>query len=83
MAGVCDSLADVLMPRSQVIRQRVGCVGGVLIAIGVVCLLVGWMDVVGGFETYGLFIDGARSVDGGRGSHLLGGKGLSDLSRHI
>ena len=67
------------MPRSQVIRQRVGCVGGVLIAIGVV---VGWLDVVGG-KTYGLFIDGARSVGGSRGSHLLGGKGLSDLSRHI
>ena len=34
-------------------------------------------------KTYGLFIDGARSVDGRRGIHLLGGKGLSDLSRHI
>ena len=50
-----------------------------LIAVGVV---VGWLDVVGG-KTYGLFIDGARSVGGSGGSHLLGGKGLSDLSRHI
>ena len=60
------------------IRQRVGYVVGVLIAIGV----VGWLDGVGG-KTYGLFIDGARSVGGSRGSHLLGGKGLSNLSRHI
>ena len=61
------------------IRERVGYVGGVLIAIGVV---VGWLDVVGG-KTYGLFIDGARSLGGRRGIHLLGRKGLSDLSRHI
>ena len=45
-------------------------------------LLVGWLDDVGG-KAYGLFIDGARSVGGRGGSHLLGGKGLSDLSRHI
>ena len=36
-----------------------------------------------GGKTYGLFVDGARSVGGSGGSHLLGGKGLSDLSRHI
>ena len=50
MAGVCDSLAGVLMPRSQVIRQRVGCVGGVLIAIGV----VGWLvECCGGVRLTG------------------------------
>ena len=36
-----------------------------------------------GGKTYGLFVNGARSVGGSRGRHLLGGKGLSDLSRHI
>ncbi len=61
------------------IGERVGYIGGVLIAIGVV---VGWLDVVGG-KTYGLFINGARSLGGRGGIHLLGGKGLSDLSRHI
>ena len=34
-------------------------------------------------KTYGLFVNGARRVGGSGGSHLLGGKGLSDLSRHI
>ena len=47
-------------------------------AIGV----VGWLDVVG-CKTYGLFINGARSVSGRGSIHLLGGKGLSDLSRHV
>ena len=36
-----------------------------------------------GGKTYGLFIDSARSIGGRGGSHLLGGKGLSDLSRHV
>ncbi len=49
-----------------------------MIAVGV----VGWLDVVEG-KTYGLLIDGARSVGGSGGSHLLGGQGLGDLSRHI
>ena len=48
------------------------------------CWLDIWLDVVmGGGKTYGLFVDGARSVGGSEGSHLLGGEGLSDLSRHI
>ena len=66
------------------IRQRVGYREWSVDRSWCCLLVVGWLDVVGGKgKTYGLFVDGARSVGGSGGSHLLGGKGLSDLSRHI
>ena len=55
-----------------------------LLVVGVVGWLVDRLvGCCGGGKTYGLFVNGARSVGGSGGGHLLGGKGLSDLSRHI